>query len=102
MQVGGTAFRIAAKDIKMFLKDYPALDRSLQRYSQEIALQAAQTAVCNRVHEIDQRLARWLLMSQDRIDNELVPLTQEFFGAHARHSPGKRDRRGRNVFKRPA
>ena len=78
MQVGGTAFRIAAKDIKVFLKDYPALDRSLQRYSQEIALQAAQTAVCNRVHEIDQRLARWLLMSQDRIDNELVPLTQEF------------------------
>jgi len=78
MQVGGTAFRIPAKDIKVFLKDYPVLDRSLQRYSQEIALQAAQTAACNRVHEIDQRLARWLLMSQDRIGNELVPLTQEF------------------------
>lgn len=78
MQVGGAAFRVAAKDIRSFLNDYTALDRSLQRYSQEVALQAAQTAACNRVHEIDQRMARWLLMSQDRIGNELVPLTQEF------------------------
>ena len=78
MQIAGSALSIAAKDIKAILRDYPALDRSLQRCSQELALQAAQTAACNRVHEIDQRLARWLLMSQDRIGNEVVPLTQEF------------------------
>ena len=78
MQIQGSAFKISAKDIRTFLKDQPALDRSLQRCSQELALQAAQTATCNRVHEIDQRLARWLLMSQDRIGAEVVPLTQEF------------------------
>jgi CRP-like cAMP-binding protein len=78
MQIQGTGFRIAAKDLKTALKDYAALDRSLQRCSQELALQAAQTAACNRVHEIDQRLARWLLMSQDRIGHDVVPLTQEF------------------------
>jgi len=35
-------------------------------------------AVCNRLHEVDERLARWLLMSQDRLGGDLVPLTQEF------------------------
>src|SRR5438046_10750491 len=50
----------------------------MQRSSEARALQATQTAACNRVHEIDQRLARWLLMSQDRIGAEVVPLTQEF------------------------
>ena len=37
-----------------------------------------QVAACNRLHEVPERLARWLLMSQDRIGGEIVPLTQEF------------------------
>ena len=41
-------------------------------------LQVAQLAACNRLHDIDQRLARWLLMCQDRVDSELLPLTHEF------------------------
>ena len=77
MQGEGSAFRIAAKDLVEAVKD-PLLAKSLQRYSQELALQASQIAVCNRVHEVDQRLARWLLMTQDRIDSALIPLTQEF------------------------
>jgi len=40
--------------------------------------QASQIAACNRLHEVDERLARWLLMSRDRIGSDLVPLTQEF------------------------
>jgi CRP-like cAMP-binding protein len=41
-------------------------------------LQIAQIAACNRLHEIEQRLARWLLMCQDRVDSDLLPVTHEF------------------------
>jgi len=50
----------------------------LNRYSQVLAMQAMQVAACNRLHEVPERLARWLLMSQDRIGGDKVPLTQEF------------------------
>ncbi len=78
MQVGGNGFRMAAKDLVLALRDSPALAASLQRFSQEMALQASQVAACNRVHEIDARLARWLLMSQDRLGGDFIALTQEF------------------------
>jgi CRP-like cAMP-binding protein len=41
-------------------------------------MQVAQLAACNRLHDIEQRLGRWLLMCQDRIDSQLLPLTHEF------------------------
>ncbi len=41
-------------------------------------MQGAQVAACNRLHEVDERLARWLLMTQDRIGSENIPLTHEF------------------------
>jgi CRP-like cAMP-binding protein len=41
-------------------------------------MQATQVAACNRLHDVEQRLARWLLMSQDRVGGDVVPLTQEF------------------------
>lgn len=78
MQVGGSGFRMAAKDLAVALRESPALAASLQRFAQEMGLQASQVAACNRVHEIDARLARWLLMSQDRLGGDLIPLTQEF------------------------
>ena len=79
MQIEGTAFRIAARDVTTFMSEYPAFEKSLQRYSQEMMLQASQIAACNRVHEVNQRLARWLLMSQDRVGGgPNIPLTQEF------------------------
>jgi CRP-like cAMP-binding protein len=43
-----------------------------------LAAQGTHVAACNRLHEVDQRLARWLLMSQDRVGGDDVPLTQEF------------------------
>ena len=43
-----------------------------------MTMQATQVAACNRVHEVEERLARWLLMSQDRLGGDCVPLTQEF------------------------
>jgi len=78
MQIEGTGHRISVKDLQVAMKASSALEKSLLRYSQELALQAGQIAACNRVHEVDERLARWLLMSQDRIGGSLIPLTQEF------------------------
>src|SRR6202047_88096 len=78
MQIEGSAFKIRAKDFAALLPDCPQLERSLFRLSQEMAAQAAQVAACNRLHEVDERLARWLLMSQDRLGGTRVPLTQEF------------------------
>lgn len=78
MQVGGSGFRIAAKDLAVALPQAPVLAASLRRFAQEMALQASQVAACNRLHAIDERLARWLLMSQDRLSGDIVPLTQEF------------------------
>ena len=56
----------------------PRLKDGLDRYSQELAIQAIQIAACNRLHKVDERLARWLLMSQDRVGKSTFPLTQEF------------------------
>jgi CRP-like cAMP-binding protein len=78
MQVSGSGFRIKPNDLMELLGVCPTLKNSLLRYSQELAIQTSQVAACNRVHEVDQRLARWLLMSQDRLGGDIVPLTQEF------------------------
>jgi CRP-like cAMP-binding protein len=50
----------------------------LQRYAQAIITQIAQGAACNRVHSVEQRCARWLLMTRDRVTDDRFPLTQEF------------------------
>jgi CRP-like cAMP-binding protein len=43
-----------------------------------LAMQSTQLAACNRLHDVEERLARWLLMSNDRIGTESMPLTQDF------------------------
>ena len=60
------------------VRQSPVLANRLQRYVQVLAMQGTQVAACNRLHEVDERLARWLLMCQDRIGSSFVPLTQEF------------------------
>jgi CRP-like cAMP-binding protein len=77
-QIAGSAYKISAKDLVRCLKTCPVLEKSLQQYAQELALQASQVAACNRLHNVSQRLARWLLMSHDRVGGEMVRLTQEF------------------------
>jgi CRP-like cAMP-binding protein len=78
MQVGGSAYRMLAADFKEVLSHAPALEKTLNRYAQSLGMQAIHVAACNRLHEVDERLARWLLMSQDRLGGNVVPLTQEF------------------------
>ncbi len=77
-QVAGNAYRIRAKHLRKALTESPALRIKLQQYAQEVATQSAQIAACNRLHNANQRMARWLLMSQDRLGGASVNLTQEF------------------------
>jgi CRP-like cAMP-binding protein len=76
-QIGGAVFKISIEDLKKELKVSPDLAVHLQRNEQEFALQAQQVVACNALHEIHQRLARWLLMSQDRVGGDVIRLTQQ-------------------------
>src|SRR5258707_7586981 len=80
VQITGTAFRISAPTLLKVLRQCPTLARRMQQYGLLLAMQGSQVAACNRLHEVDERLARWLLMSQDRIgvDAGIVSLTHEF------------------------
>jgi len=77
-QVAGSMFRIRASDFAQALRRCPQLERQLNRFAQAMTMQATQVAACNRAHEVEERLARWLLMSQDRLGGDSIPLTQEF------------------------
>jgi CRP-like cAMP-binding protein len=81
VQIAATGFRIKAEKMKDVLRQCPVLEKSLNRYAQALAVQSIQVAACNRLHEVEERLARWLLMCQDRIGGDTVPLTQ-YFLAH--------------------
>jgi CRP-like cAMP-binding protein len=78
VQVAGTAFRINSGKMVSVLRQCPSLEKRLNRYVHSLAVQGTHVAACNRLHEVDERLARWLLMCQDRIGGDDVPLTQEF------------------------
>jgi CRP-like cAMP-binding protein len=77
-QIEGTAFRVDGEALMAILSQYPKLERRLQQFSQMSAMQVTQIAACNRLHEVHERLARWLLMCADRVGSNSLPLTQEF------------------------
>ena len=76
-QIEATAFRVNGEALMVILRQCPKLERQLQQFSQIMAMQVTQIAACNRLHEVEERLARWLLMSADRIGSDSVPLTHE-------------------------
>ena len=73
-------FQIKAEALQKILPSAPGLRFRLNRYIHFQCLRVSQIAACNRFHDIDRRLARWLLMSQDRIGSVLLPFTHEFLG----------------------
>jgi CRP-like cAMP-binding protein len=78
VQLGGRAIRMKAKTLQSeFLRGGP-LQRLLLRYTQALITQISQTAVCNRLHSVEQRLSRWLLLCHDRAGSNELPMTQEF------------------------
>ncbi len=76
-QVDATAFRVDGETLMVILRQCPKLERRLQQFSQIMAAWVTQIAACNRLHEVNERLARWLLMSADRVGSNSLPLTQE-------------------------
>jgi CRP-like cAMP-binding protein len=77
-QGDGSAYRVDADTLRQLVQQCPDLGMQLHRYGQKLAMQTTQIAACNRLHEVEERLARWILMTQDRIQADRLPLTQEF------------------------
>jgi CRP-like cAMP-binding protein len=80
VQIEGTALRVDSDAFVVLLRECPRFERKLQQFSQIMAMQATQIAACNRLHEVESRLARWLLMSADRVGSSSLGLTQEVLG----------------------
>ncbi len=80
VQGGGRALRMRGSVFRKEMRQCAALQRGVHSYIHSLMKQVAQTAACNRFHAVDARLARWLLMTRDRIGSDSFPLTQEFLG----------------------
>ncbi|MES2052921.1 Crp/Fnr family transcriptional regulator [Polaromonas sp.] len=78
VQGPGAAWRISTRAFRSELEGSPALRRGLNRYLYVLMAQLAESAACLRFHQIGPRLARWLLMSQDRSHSSSFEVTQEF------------------------
>lgn len=78
VQVAGQALRMPARVLREEFSRGGSVQHVLLRYTQSLITQISQTAVCNRLHSVEKRLARWLLLCQDRVDSDQLPMTQEF------------------------
>jgi CRP-like cAMP-binding protein len=78
VQGSGTAMRMKSERFRKAFEQNPPLQREVHRYTHELMTQVTQTAACNRFHVVEARLARWLLMTRDRVRLDQFRLTQEF------------------------
>lgn len=78
VQMGGNAMKVPARVIQAEFKRGGELQRTLLRYTHSLITQIAQTAVCNRLHCVEQRLCRWLLLCHDRVNRSEIFMTQEY------------------------
>ncbi len=78
IQIPGHGFSVNARVLQEQFEASSELRLRFQRFVQAMLVQTAQTAACNRVHELEERLARWLLMCRDRVQSDQVHITQEF------------------------
>ncbi|MFZ0411654.1 MAG: Crp/Fnr family transcriptional regulator [Candidatus Acidiferrales bacterium] len=78
MQIEGDAFKVDADALRSVLPWTPDLRQRISRYAVLQGMQVAQTAACNRLHKVAPRLARWLLMAQDRVDCGTLEITHDY------------------------
>jgi len=78
VQIAGDGFRVRVDALQRVLRSSPQLQQILTRYAVTHWMQMAQTAACNRLHNIEQRFARWLLITQDRVDSPTFAITHDF------------------------
>jgi len=78
VQIAGNGLRVRAGALQSVLRSTPQFQLILTRYAVVQGMQIAQTAACNRLHNIEQRFARWLLITQDRVDSATFAITHDF------------------------
>jgi CRP-like cAMP-binding protein len=76
-QVAGEALRLPADALDQAARNDPMLVKLIVQHAQATIVQATQNTACNSLHGAEQRLARWLLLTEDRLESEVLPLTQE-------------------------
>jgi CRP-like cAMP-binding protein len=81
VQGAGSALRMKSSTLRTLTENDGALSRLLRRYSHSLWAQLSQSSVCNLFHPIDARLARWLLMTRDRMEANQFAITQEFLSS---------------------
>ena len=77
-QIPGRALKVPTRAVLEEIRRTASVNRLLLRYAEAMMVQLAQHAACNRTHSIEQRCARWLLMTRDRVASDEFPLTQQF------------------------
>ncbi len=78
VQIAGDAFKMRAKVLQDEFARGGPVQQLLLRYTQALITQISQTAVCNRLHPVEKRLCRWLLLSHDLVQSDQLAMTQEF------------------------
>ena len=77
VQVPGPACRLPVKTLAAAVRTSPTMLEEVARHAQASIIQSAQATACNALHDVEGRMCRWLLMTQDRLMSSQVPLTQE-------------------------
>jgi CRP-like cAMP-binding protein len=89
IQVAGSGLRISAENLREATENNATLLRAMLLYANAFLMQTTSTALANGRSKIEERLARWLLMADDRVDGDQIPLTHEFLGLMlGTHRPG--------------
>ena len=78
VQIAGRALRMKSKALQSEFSRGGPFQQVLLRYTQALMTQISQTAACNRLHSVEKRLCRWLLLCHDRIKSDELQMTQEF------------------------
>jgi CRP-like cAMP-binding protein len=77
-EAAGDGFKIQASALEKALDSVPELQKQANRFAAIQAMLLAQTTACNRLHDTDQRMARWLLMTDDRVHEKTLSVTHDF------------------------
>jgi CRP-like cAMP-binding protein len=78
VQVAGQGFRLAIKQFHAALEKSHSLRRAIDHHSEALLAHVVRTVACNAMHPAEARLSRWLLLTQDRVEDDTIRLTQEF------------------------
>jgi CRP-like cAMP-binding protein len=81
VQIPGSALKMPLALCKVAFDQSVAVRTAMLRFASSLLNMSAQTAACNRLHSVEQRCARWLLMAYDRVGSETMPMTHEFLAS---------------------